>query len=446
MKTELENEQIPRYLRVYHYYKDLILEEKLVPGTKLPSIRKGSSQFQLSRTTMETAYLLLAAEGYLLAKPQSGYYVTDIAKARKHVTKAEKRRGENGEDILYDFVSASVDPDSFRFAVWGRYMKSALRQDERLLSYGEPQGEEDFREVLGRYLLEKRNVLCTPDQIVIGAGVQSLLHILCPLVKNRRKVALINAAFRQGRAVFEDYGFIITEDYREEGTGIYYLTPSQMTSTGEVMPVAERMELLKYAESQDLLLIEDDYNNEFRYFQKPTPSLQGLSGGRGVVYLGTFSKLLLPSIRMSFMVLPPELLEAYEERKDAYNQTASKAEQIAITQFIRDGHLDRQIRKSRKTWLAKSRKLEEAAKTVLGNQVRVAFRENGAMVLLTVETKQPASWLVEKLRSRGMRVTSAGSTEQKQSGRASLLLNGAGVNAQDYEAAMEILKQVLEEG
>ena len=113
-----------------------------------------------------------------------------------------------------------------------------------------------------------------------------------------------------------------------------------MTVWGEVMPVGDRMKLLKDAAREDMLIIEDDYNSEFRYYNRPTPSLQGLSGGRGVVYLGTFSRLLLPSIRMSYMVLPPDLLKRYQERGRFYNQTASKAEQIALCQFIRDGHLE----------------------------------------------------------------------------------------------------------
>ena len=108
-----------------------------------------------------------------------------------------------------------------------------------------------------------------------------------------------------------------------------------MTKWGEIMPVKRRLELLKYADERHHLVIEDDFENEFVYFQKPTPSLFGLSGGQGVVYIGSFSRLLLPSIRISFMILPPELLNAYKKKAGFYNQTASKAEQIALCQFIR---------------------------------------------------------------------------------------------------------------
>ena len=158
--------------------------------------------------------------------------------------------------------------------------------------------------------------------------------------------------------VFEDHNYRIAGSAEEE-IGMYYVSPSQMTRFGGVMPIQERLELVGRAEKEHFLIIEDDYNSEFKYFQKPVPSLQGLSGGRNVIYLGTFSKMLLPSIRISYMILPPELMETYEKRKNNYNQTASKAEQIALTQFIRDGHLASQVRKSRKIHLAKAEKLAD---------------------------------------------------------------------------------------
>ncbi|XCP86922.1 PLP-dependent aminotransferase family protein [Roseburia hominis] len=446
MAVELENEEIPRYLRVYNYYKDLILSGTMAAGTKLPSIRKGSAQLQMSRTTMETAYMLLAAEGYIASRPQSGYYVTDIAQrqsGRTGALGAQKKREETR--IEYDFVTQGVDRESFRFELWRRYMKSALRQDERLLSYGEPQGEQEFREVLGGYLQEMRSVICTPDQIVIGAGVQTLLQILCPLLKERGKIAFHNPEFLQGRAVFEDYGFEMADNYREEGTGMYYISPSQMAKWEGVMPIADRLNLVGEASERKLLLIEDDYNSEFRYFQRPTPSLQGLAGGRGVVYLGTFSKMLLPSIRMSFMVLPPELLGEYEKRKNNYNQTASKAEQIAITQFIRDGHLAGQIRKSRKIHLAKAAELARAARNVFGERVQTRIEEAGFHVMLSFQTEKSSREIAGKARSAGVAVIPVPEAAPgvQETGEATVMLVCANVASQDYEAAMEQLRRCI---
>ena len=439
MKIELEKQDVPRYLRVYNYYKELILLEKMLPETKLPSIRKGAAQFQMSRTTMESAYLLLAAEGYIISRPQSGYYVTDIAKKQNQISELQKRKNKKKEvDIRYDFVSFGVDKESFPFELWRRYMKSALRKDERLLSYGEPQGELEFREVLCNYLQEKRSVICTPDQIVIGAGVQSLLNILCPILKERKKVSFYNSDFKQGITVFEDYGFEITDDYRSAEDGIYYITPSQMSRSGEVMHMNERRSLIAEAAEKNILLIEDDFNQEFRYFQKPAPSLQGLAAGKDVIYLGSFSKMLLPSIRMSFMVLPADLQERYEEKKACYNQTASKAEQIALTQFMRDGHLESQIRKSRKIHLAKANELAEAAKDIWKGSCELQIEEAGFHVCLEFESRWSAGEIAQRARREKIAVIPVG----EGNGRVRISLSTANVTVRAYREALEKIKEL----
>ena len=302
------------YLEVFHYYRELIMEKKLPPGSRMPSLRKCSQELQLSRTTIENAYLQLAAEGYIISKAQSGYYVTDIAD-RQH-TSVRKTEKQTLTPCRFDFASSGVDRESFRFDLWRRYIKSALRQDERLLSYGEPQGEADLRDTLADYVRERRNVLCSGEDIVIGAGIQSLLHILCPLLEQRQTVSFPNPSFVQGSTVFHDYGFQV--DYRNKDCDIIYVSPAHMTKWGDIMPVSRRLELVNYSAAHGSLVIEDDFENEFVYLQKPTPSLFGLAGGQNVVYLGTFSRLLLPSIRISFMVLPPELSALYRKKADQY--------------------------------------------------------------------------------------------------------------------------------
>ncbi len=440
MPIILENEQLPRYLRVYQYYKELILNGQIQAEAKLPSIRKASEQLQVSRTTMESAYMLLAAEGYIISKPQSGYYVTDIGAKKREDSLPKVTASEAQPKIRYDFVTSNVDRESFRFELWRRYMKSALRQDERLLSYGEPQGEYDFREVLCSYLQKERSVVCTPEQIVIGAGVQSLLNILCPIVRDWEKVAFYNPEFLQGLAVFEDYGFEIAANKDELARGIYYVSPSQLTKWGGVMNITERRNLLKDAQKREYLIIEDDYNSEYRYSQKPTPSLQGLAGGRGVIYLGTFSKMLLPSIRMSFMVLPPELLDAYKKRKNMYNQTASKAEQIAITQFIRDGHLASQIRKSRKIHSAKATELANTVKRILGENCETRIGDMGFHVYVSLDIEMSAQEFAKKAKAKGVLVLPEAEKCEK---KPQIMMNCANVSVEDYEAAVSILKECL---
>ena len=334
-----QNRTTHLYMEVYEYYRKLILDGKMTPGSKMPSLRKCSQELKLSRTTIETAYLQLAADGYIMAKAQSGYYVTEIA---SHQHKNNQPGTHKETYYRYDLASSGVDKESFRFDLWSRYMKSALRQNERMLTYGEPQGEADFRETLSDYIRERRNILCSPDDIVVGASFQSLLQILCPLIHEVypefHRVSFPTPSFVHGSTVFGDYGYEIC--YRNKDCDVVYVSPAHMTKWGEIMPVKRRLELLKYANERHHLVIEDDFENEFVYFQKPTPSLFGLSGGQGVVYIGSFSRLLLPSIRISFMILPPELLNAYKKKAGFYNQTASISSSfipgnIRIKRFLR---------------------------------------------------------------------------------------------------------------
>ena len=139
-----QNRTTHLYMEVYEYYRKLILDGKMTPGSKMPSLRKCSQELKLSRTTIETAYLQLAADGYIVARAQSGYYVTSIAD-QKPVSTASWHA--DLPPVQYDFASNGVDRESFRFDLWQRYIKSALRQSDRLLSYGEPQGEADLRQV-----------------------------------------------------------------------------------------------------------------------------------------------------------------------------------------------------------------------------------------------------------------------------------------------------------
>ena len=362
----MENRKL--YMQIYDYYKELIESGKMPEGTRLPSIRRCAKERNVSKTTVEQGYMCLCDDGYILPKSQSGYYVSKRGKTTKKAEiKSENSNSENS--ILYDFASSGVDAESFNMDIWRRYLKSALRQGERLLFYGDPQGEYDLRCEIAKYARETRNCVCTEENIVIGAGVQTLLNILCPLVKNKKSVCFDDLSYRQGTAIFTDYGFKLNGD--REKSNIIYVSPSYSTRWGDVMSVRDRFDLTDFARKNNKLIIEDDYGSEFRYFNRPTPSLQGLDGGENVVYLGTFSKLLLPSIRISFMILPKGLTEAYMKKKDVYNQTVSKADQIALCSYIRDGHLNSQIRKSRKIYAQKSKILVDLLTEKFGEDVTI---------------------------------------------------------------------------
>lgn len=440
MNLDLQSSQSVRYLQVYDYYKELILSGRLPENTKMPSIRKCSEQLGLSRTTIESAYLCLAADGYIISRPQSGYYVTPrpVKNSTKNVSFTKDIHREK-RDILYNFTSSNVDADSFDFNLWRRYIKSALRQDKRLLTYGEPQGEYELRETICNYVINKRNAVCKPENIIIGAGSQSLLNILCPLLRDKQGVCFHDTKFAQGIVIFEDYGFQIVQN-REEAD-ILYMTPSHMTSLGDVMSVEKRISVLSEAISHNRLIIEDDYNNEFRYFSKPRPCLQGLAGGEHVVYLSTFSKLLLPSIRLSFMILPDELLPLYEKKKALYNQTASKAEQLALCQFLRDGHLDSQIRKLKRLYANKAKALCNELEAAFQNRATVSMGESVFLVHLKLKSDMTNVEFRDRLQKKGILVFAS---PKETKGYAHIALSCCELPIEDFSKAVALIKSVAD--
>nr|WP_294664094.1 PLP-dependent aminotransferase family protein [uncultured Blautia sp.] len=426
------------YMEVYEYYRQLILDGKMAPGSKLPSLRKCSQELKLSRTTIETAYLQLAADGYIMAKSQSGYYVTEIA---SHQHKSSQSGRHNTTHYRYDLASSGVDKESFRFDLWSRYMKSALRQNDRMLTYGEPQGEADLRETLAHYIRERRNILCSPDDIVVSASFQNLLQILCPLIHEVypefHQASFPTPSFVHGSTIFGDYGYDI--HYRDKDCDVVYVSPAHMTKWGEIMPVKRRLELLKYADVHHHLIIEDDFENEFVYFQKPTPSLFGLSGGQGVVYIGSFSRLLLPSIRISFMILPQELLEAYKQKSECYNQTASKAEQIALCQFIRDGHLAAQTRRLKRLYSSKLKELRSAIRQVFGTDCQIQAGSAGTSLALTLPCKKNGEELKKQALKKSLHLQILKDTPET----VTLLMSCSSMPVQDFVPACELLRSVI---
>ena len=234
MKYQFPDDDKPLYMRVYGYYKNMIMNGTLAPGQKIPSIRRCSEELEISRTTVENAYMSLAADGYIISRKNSGFYVSSICPDDRN--KNVKASRKNTQQIIYNFSSAGADKESFNFDLWRRYIKSALRQDERLLSYGEPQGEYELREAIASFISSRRNVVCSPQNIVVGAGVQSLLHILCSVISEKKKVSFSDPGFRQGTAVFRDHGWTITD----EDPDVSSVNPSSVSESCDVMTVEER--------------------------------------------------------------------------------------------------------------------------------------------------------------------------------------------------------------
>lgn len=418
-----------KYLDIYNYIKKEIISGQIGYGGRLPSVRKASELFSVSRTSVQNAYFALAADGFIISEPQSGYYVS--YRTPKKDEKKEQEKDNNR--IRYNFTSSAADGESFDFDIWRRHIKAALRLDSRLLSYSEPQGEYELRMAISEYIRDKRNVTASADRIVIGAGVQSLLHILCSLIGGNKTVSFPDRSFVQGASLFTDYGFDVR--YRHKDADIIYVSPSHMTRWGDVMPNKRRVELVKYSAKKESLVIEDDYESDFQYNSKPTPSLYALSGGNNVVYIGSFSKLLLPSIRISFMVLTQELADKYKNNIYKFSQTASKTEQLALCSFIRDGNLKAQIRKTRRFYTAKNKRFYNMLKKSFPN-ADIEISENLLQVIITTDFFKPENIFDEY----GVKVF----IEKRDENKITLVLNPGSIPEKELENSVNVLKKAIE--
>lgn len=417
-----------KYNELYNRIKKEITDGQIDYGEKLPSVRKASELYNVSRTTVQNAYFALSADGYIISEPQSGYYVS-YKKKKKTV---ESKADNSSNRIVFDFTTDTADRESFDFNIWRRYIKSALRQDDKLLSYSEAQGELLLREAIADYIREKRNVTASADRIVIGAGVQTLLSVFCSLIDNRGTVSFPDTSFVQGASLFADYGFEVK--YRNKNADIIYVTPSKMTRWGDVMPNKRRVELVAHSAQNNSLVIEDDFESDFLYNTKPTPSLHALSGGSNVVYLGSFSKLLLPSIRISFMILTEELAEKYRQNIFKFNQTASKTEQIALYKFINDGHLKAQIRKTRRFYTAKTKLFSEKLKAEFPD-AEIEISENALQIIMKTNFEKNE----DEFEKKGIKIF----IDEYKNGRIKLCLNTSSITEKNFDSAVKSLKAAL---
>ncbi len=413
----------PLYIQLYHYFKTEIESNRLRQFEKLPSIRGLSKSLSISKITVEKAYQQLASEGYIENSDRSRYTVNPledvIGKTTPSIVEATGNQTTAiiyNNKVRYDFSSGEMDIEGFDFSLWKRYISKVFLQKERLVGYGSSKGEEELRSEIAKYVHKSRGVSTDKSQIIISAGVQNLLSILCSILKlSHNSIAFEEPGFKNGRRIFADHAFAIKpikmqtdginmEALADSGENLVYVSPSHQFPTGYIMPIGRRNQLLNWAQTRNGTIIEDDYDSEFRYYGRPIPALKGLDTSENVVYLGSFSKIMPPSIRISYMILPEKLLESYHQKASLYNQAASTLEQLALAQFMSDGHLERQIRRLRKLYYDKRQLFFTAIRNILGDHVVINENESGLHTLLTIKSELPARELVKRAQQLGCRV------------------------------------------
>jgi GntR family transcriptional regulator/MocR family aminotransferase len=407
------------YVEIYEFIKKEITDGNLKYGEKLPSKRSLASHLAVSVNTVDAAYGQLVAEGYLEAIPKRGYFVCQI---ETYLMKQENRTPEKSiktakiEAIKIDFSPNAVDRLIFPYEAFRKIFKATFNEyDNSLLNKPDIQGELELRKALVDLLYRSRGVRCSEEQIIIGSGTDHLLQILGLLWGRNKSVVLENPVYLKAYNIFEKMGNpVISVDIDEKGIQIepmqaysdvaVYVTPSHQFPLGMSMPIDRRIRLLNFANQEaGTYIIEDDYDSEFRYNEKPLPSLQSIDNNGKVIYIGTFSKSIAPSFRISYMVLPEELLKIYLDMADAISSPVSSLEQKMIGAFISSGDFEKHVNKMRKIYKGKRIVLMNALKQ-WGSQVKITGENAGHHLLVQLDNGLTEEAMYRRALALGVRV------------------------------------------
>ena len=420
---------------LHRQLRSAIVGGRLHPGLRLPPTRELASALGVSRNTVLAAYDLLLSEGYVAARGRSGTIVADfLSRPSQHEgcpvkpgadarlspawrARAPMIRTGALESYRFDFSIGIPDPESFPFPVWRRLAARALRDMSRTrLGYGEPEGRPALREAIAGHISFARAIACTPEDIVVTSGAQQAFDLLARILvmPGRTVVAVEEPGYPPLRSVLAAAGAQLAPvavdgdgiqvDRIPRGARVICVTPSHQFPLGGRLSLARRTALLDFARQHDAVIIEDDYDGEFRYSAKPLDALQTLDRAQRVFYVGTFSKSLFPALRLGFVISPPWARPALVAAKQLADWHAPLVEQDVLAAFIAQGHLARHVRKMRKVYSERRDILQNALERFCGDRLRVVGIGAG-LHLATYLNRVNSASLIEKARDAGIRLT-----------------------------------------
>jgi GntR family transcriptional regulator/MocR family aminotransferase len=417
---------------VYCQLREAILDGRLQSGTRLPSTRAFAAAIGVSRNTAVAAYELLLSEGYLTVRSGSGTYVADISPRPAHHLSSEPgadgrlneawRRAQpvlpaGVESCHFDFRLGLPDKSAFSFPVWRRLSARALRAWSKTPAvYDHPQGWPALRAAIAKHVSFARAVSCSPEQIVVTAGAQQAFDLLARILvtPGRTVVAVEEPGYPPLRDAFTAAGARIAAiPVDEEGlridclpadAGVICVTPSHQFPLGITLSAKRRVALLEFAQERGAVMVEDDYDGEFRLGGRPLDALQTLDRSGSVCYVGTFSKSLFPELRLGFVVAPPWARDALVAAKACADWHCPTPSQDTLAAFIDEGHLARHVRKMGKIYAERRAVLLHALSQHGGDRLQPIGDAVGLHLAVKLSREIPATELVREAAADGIRL------------------------------------------
>lgn len=399
--------------QIYEALRDQIANGVYGPGSLLPSSRGLAGEFGVSRTTVTIAYDQLAAEGFIDVRqgtrpmvvaptatmradevPEPSAKVRRLSAFGRLMRSVEREPGQRDEGLVADFRHGDLSRADFPIQLWKRAMTEAMLRSPSTLTYDDARGSSRLRAALQGYLWRARTLSCRPEQIIIVNGSQQGLDLCARLFLDcGDRFVIENPCYSMARDIFSATGAagipvpvdsdgLITERLPAGEARLAYVTPSHQFPLGGVMPVGRRRELLDWAARAGAMVIEDDYDSEFRYDINPVPPLHGLADNQNILYLGTISKTLSPALRIGYLVAPPDLADAFANAKQLTDRHSPLAEQEALASLIESGAYEAHVRRVRRRHAGRRATLLNALHHIFGDRVRVEGAEAGLHVVV----------------------------------------------------------------
>ncbi len=451
---ELKKEPgLPLYESLYRCIRGDILSGRLPAGEKLPSKRTLCANLKVSKITVETAYNQLLSEGYIRSEEKVGYFVEAVE--RVAVPPVSRPAEKVVTEEIIDLTANG--PVRFPFSIWSRLQREVMLDvGEALLLPLHNQGLFQLRQAIAEHLAQFRGMQVDGEDILIGAGTDFLYNLLIQLLGRDKvygvedpgygKISSIYAAAGAKHLGLPMDGQGVLPEALEQAQ-VLHISPSHHFPTGIVMPLSRRQALLNWAkQGQDRYIIEDDYDSEFRFAAHPMPAMQSLDTAGRVIYMNTFSKTLAPSIRISYMVLPPTLMEQFRRQLGFYSCTVPSFEQYTLARFLDGGYFGKHLNRMRKFYKSRRDRVLAALNGCSFRDKLTVLEENaGLHFLLRVDTTLQDGALIAWCRAAGFRVQTLSSYYQNpapEAARRQLVINYSGLSDTDLLKLEEKLASI----
>jgi len=443
---------VPLYEALYRCIRQDILSGKLKPGEKLPSKRALAQNLEVSKITVETAYSQLLSEGYIRSEEKVGYFVEQVEGHAAPPVPAAKPEQQSREYWL-DLTESGTE--QFPFSVWMKLQREVmLDYGEKLLLPLPNRGVPELRQAIAEHLAAFRGMQVDPENILIGAGTDFLYNLLIQLLGRDKTYAVEEPGYGKIRRIYAAGGVrCVSATMDADGVkpeslmeaDVLHFSPAHHFPTGLVTPVSRRMELLNWAYQGEKWIIEDDYDSEFRSDAHPKPAMQSLDRRGRVIYMNTFSKSLAPSIRISYLVLPSELMAEFQRKLGFYSCTVPSFEQYTLARFLSRGHFEKHINRMRKFYRSRRARVVQMHRScAVSHRLTILEQDAGLHFLLQVDTAQTDARLTARLAEEGIRVRALSEYfHEVAEDRHCLVVNYSGLKEEALQAALDVLGDIM---